>query len=283
MTRSAFTARMNGFRMLWILSIALCCGCAIAPAPGPAPLPAAEWNQDIDASLQIWRPTISGKLKVGSESVTGTNLGLRDELGFDRYEVLNSLNIKGYLDTNWFLDLNYVSYDQTGHSLLDHDVYYAGQMIPSGSTLSSSLDFSYLSLNLGRKLYSHRGLTYGVKAGLLGIKGESDIATESPPATLVGPFSSHDDWTLLMPAAGAFASYLTRQGFEFSGDVQGTFIKYRNSKAHYLDAEGRLAYYFADNIMAYLGYHYIYLDTSDDDIDFFTRLKGPTLGFTFRF
>lgn len=254
-----------------------------SPGPGPAPLPAAEWNHDFDVSVQLWRPTIGGKLKMGTSTTYGSNVGLRDQLGFDRYEYLESIYIKGHLDTNWFLDLNYVAYEQSGHNLLDHELHYNGQLIPSESDIWADMDFTYLSLNVGRKLYSHRGFTYGLKAGLFGARGETDISTVSPALAEVAPYHSKDDWTILMPAAGGYAAFLTRYGFEFSADAKGTFIKYEHSRAHYLDLEARVAYYFADNFMAYLGYHYSYLDCADDDIDFLTRLKGPTIGMTFRF
>lgn len=270
------------------LSIA---GCTVTPPASPAaspyPPPATAWNSDFDIGAQLWQAAVRGDVKSTAKGVPpgvpGSELDFDHELGLDRREMILDYHIKAFLNTDWHLNLDYLEYDESGQRVMDRDLYYSGQPILAGSSVSSNMNFTVLALAAGYKLYDFRGLRYGISGGMLGIDGDSKLNVTYPEGGEYAPASIKDRWNLITPTAGIFASFLSRKGIELSLDAGGTWFKYRDSGAKYMGVMGSVAYYPRDNFALYAGYRYSILHGRDDDVDFQVRLIGPTIGFWFKF
>ncbi len=221
-----------------------------------------------------WAPAFTANLRVDKNSVTGTELRVKDDLGvgdtgFPQVEVLGHFG-------NHRLSVLYTPVEFSGDARLARDIVFHGTAYLAHTQVSSNLRFHMIDAEYGYDLIRAENVLAGVSLALLArvkyIDGEAKLraAYAAQRATFQVPVP--------MIGAGLHIGILANL-LEVSGKAAG--IAYGGNALY--EAAGEIALTPLPFVGIHGGYRLIHLDVDEQNVRLKTDLTGPYLAVSIGF
>jgi outer membrane protein len=159
-------------------------------------LPAQGFEAGVRA--YYWFPSIDGNIKYSENSLNGTKLDLKDDLGFDdEYYPFGGIYL-GLGDHH--LSFSFYRADYNGRETLTQDINFGGDTFPAGDKIKSSLNYDVYDLTYQYDVLDLENVLAGFSLGLVARVEVFDFEAKIRSQTT--GLSAKEDYTAPLPMLG---------------------------------------------------------------------------------
>jgi len=236
-----------------------------------------SYGFDFGARGYYWHPDFSGDIRVDANSIIGTTINAKDDLGMDDegYPTLEFFFGQG----NHHLTLSYTKADHSGAHNINRDILFNGQNYPFGTFVESDLKFQMLDLEYQYDFINLENVLAGFSVGILAkakyIDGEARLHAAS-----LG-YDEKETFKVPVPMLG-LGMHLGLLADILEARVKGAGVTYSGST--FYDAQADLAFTPIPFVAIYGGYRIIKLKIDDvSNVSADIEFKGPYAGLAISF
>jgi opacity protein-like surface antigen len=229
----------------------------------------------IEFEGRYWVTDLQAETKVTSNSLIGTNIDLRDDLGIDN-EDFPEARLTWHTGPNSRIRFAYTQVAYDGSKSLEKIVNFNGVTYAAGTQVNSELAIDYFRLGWVWQFLNFAedkikiGPMIEAKAFLL------DISLDAPSI----PASESEDFMFGLPTIGGMLDFTLNEKLNLFAEASGLPSA---GYGHFFDAEAGVRYIPVDNFTVILGYRAINAQIEDDDNFGELRITGPFCSATVRF
>jgi len=236
-----------------------------------------SYGFDFGARGYYWRPDFSGDIRVDKDSIRGTTINAKDDLGMDDegYPTLEFF----FGQENHHLTLSYTKADHSGEKNISRDILFNGQTYAFGTFVESDLKFEMLDLEYQYDFFNLENVLVGFSVGILAkakyIDGEARLR-----AARLG-YDEKETFKVPVPMLG-LGMHLGLLADILEARVKGAGVTYPGST--FYDAQADLAFTPIPFVAIYGGYRIIKLKIDDvSNVSADIEFKGPYAGLSISF
>ncbi|MFN0058273.1 MAG: hypothetical protein ACKVX7_07425 [Planctomycetota bacterium] len=220
-----------------------------------------------------WRPQLDGDVRVGTSTITGTDIDVEDVLQLgDEETVLYGAELRYGA---FGIDASYFALSEDGTSLLQQTISFNGQTYSVGANLDSSVDLNLATAHLRWGWLGIGPLCVGAKLGANYLDVDTRLSDDLSGITVS---EARDE---VFPVVGGFATFdLGVLGDSLRViadlDVTGFGGEVKDTEGHFLDAIARVG--LQTSALSFgVGYRHldIALEQSDRNLETDVQLSGP--------
>jgi outer membrane protein len=234
-------------------------------------LPARGFEAGVRGSY--WFPSLDGDIRYDSNSLSGTKLDLKDDLGFDdEYYPFGEVFV-GLGDHH--LSFSFYRADYDGKETLNQDINFGGETFPAGDRIKSSLDYDVYDLTYQYDVLDLENVLAGFSLGLVGRVKVFDFEAKIRSET-TGQ-SEKEDYTVPVPMLG-LNFHLGILADILEARILATGMGYWDG--YMVDGQAELSFTPIPYVDIHAGYRtfFVNVDTNDLELDYNT--SGLSAGLT---
>jgi len=240
---------------------------------------AADANSRVSAGVDIWISTLAAEATVSSDSVTGTNVDLIDDLGLDDSVSPSALGLSVNLPFLPELNLSYLALDGQATKTITKPFVVNGATYGAGDNVTSSYDFTEYEANFGFGIIKRETLSLSF---LLGAK-YFEIQTAIKDNTTGVSFDQTVNFGI--PVVGMKAEVGLPAKFKIGAGARGMTLDTGDVNATVLNLDGAVHFDMNKFVRLSIGYRYELIDCEmakeKDSVDI--NFAGPFAGITASF
>ena len=238
-------------------------------------LPAQGFEAGVRA--YYWFPSLDGHIKYSDNSLEGTKLNLKDDLGFDNeYYPFGGIFL-GLGDHHLSFSFYRANYD--GREILTQDINFGGDTFTAGDRIKSSLDYDVYDFTYQYDVLDLENILAGFSLGLVArvevFDLEAKIKDETNPS-----LSAKENYTAPVPMLG-LNLHLGILADILEARVLATGMSYWDG--YLVDAQAELSFTPIPYVDITAGYRtfWVDVDTNDLELDYNTSglYAGISVGF----
>ncbi|MCQ9205274.1 MAG: hypothetical protein NG737_03055 [Omnitrophica bacterium] len=231
----------------------------------------------IEIQGYYWLTDLTSKVKVTSNSIIGTDINFKDDLGIQDDD-FGDIRLMWNLTSKSQLRLAYTEIDYNGSENIIRNIVFDGQTYTIGARVDTGLDIKYLRLGWIQQLI-------GVDAGsanttldlLFEVKGFLIDASLGVPSLGI---SESEKFIGAIPALGIIFNSKLHKSVNIFAELSGLYI---GDYGYIFDAEAGIEIIPRDNFSILAGYRILSLKIENDSDYAEIEIIGPFFGATFRF
>ena len=223
-----------------------------------------------------WVPNLNAKLRVNTDSVTGTEINVKDTLGISDK---STYNVEAFVGTkNHHVSLMYTPLDYSATQNLSSSVVFNGRTYAATTSVESKLRMSMFDLQYQYDLLNFENILAGFSIGLIGqvkyLEGEAKLNS-----SLTG--EQKQSFTVPIPMVGVGA-HIGLIANILEARAKATGIGYSGN--YFVDASADISVTPFPFVDIHAGYRYLKLKIDNvsnvySDMDFYGPFIGLTIGF----
>ncbi len=228
----------------------------------------------LELEAYSWFMTPEGKAQVGYQGIEGTEVDLKDDLGYDQTE--NLLGAGVIIGQNHQLGLDFFRVDISAENIVERNITFSDLTFPFRTHVDSKLDASMI-----RGFYRFKLGPDTLNGGFLLGAQYVDVTAEAS-ASYIG--SASESVKAGMPVVGLFAESRPMPFINLRGVITGSTWKWEDVEASFVDVNLGAMFVIPPGITAGAGYRYLNIDGSDkgNKVDVDLDLSGPIVFVGFR-
>jgi hypothetical protein len=235
---------------------------------------AAANAQMLEIGARYWQMTPSGVASVGADGIEGTEIDLKDDLGYGSKE--NVLGFDASFGSGIQIAVSYLALDLSARNRIDRTIRFGDTLYRARADVSSAIEADLL-----RAAYRYQRGSYGFSGGfLLGVQLVELNATAS--ARGFGEASESADATL--PVIGALVRIDPSELVRIDLVIAGGAWDFDRTRIAFWDGEANVRINLHPLFVG-IGYRRVSIDGEDSDIplDADVTFQGPQVigGFAF--
>ena len=223
-----------------------------------------------------WFPSLDGDIKYSDNSLTGTKLDLKDDLGFDDESYPFGGIFLGVGDHH--LSFSFYRAEYEGKETLTQDINFGGQTFPVGDKIKSTLDYDVYDFTYQYDVLDLENFLAGFSLGLVARVEVYDVEAKIRSETT--SLSEKEDYTAPVPMLG-LNLHLGILADILEARVLATGMGYWDG--YMVDAQAELSFTPIPYVDITAGYRtfWVDVDTNDLKLDYNTSgvYAGVSVGF----
>ena len=223
-----------------------------------------------------WFPSLDGDIKYSDNSLTGTKLNLKDDLGFDDEYYPFGVVFLGLGDHH--LSFSYYRANYDGKETLDQDINFGGDTFPAGDRIKSSLDYDVYDLTYQYDALDLENVLAGFSLGLVARVEVFDLEAEIKSETT--GLRQKEDYTAPVPMLG-LNLHLGILADILEARVLATGMGYWDG--YMVDAQAELSFTPIPYVDISAGYRTFWVDVDANDLKLNYNTSGPYAGISLVF
>ena len=223
-----------------------------------------------------WFPSLDGDIKYSDNSLTGTKLNLKDDLGFDDEYYPFGVVFLGLGDHH--LSFSYYRANYDGKETLDQDINFGGDTFPAGDRIKSSLDYDVYDLTYQYDALDLENVLAGFSLGLVARVEVFDLEAKIKSETT--GLRQKEDYTAPVPMLG-LNLHLGILADILEARVLATGIGYWDG--YMVDAQAELSFTPIPYVDISAGYRTFWVDVDANDLKLNYNTSGPYAGISLVF
>jgi outer membrane protein len=223
-----------------------------------------------------WFPSLDGNIKYSDNSIQGTKLDLKDDLGFDdEYYPFGGIFL-GLGDHH--LSFSFYRADYDGRETLTQDINFGGEIFPAGHRIKSSLDYDVYDFTYQYDVLNLENVLAGFSLGLVGRVEVFDLEAEIRDET--SGQSQKEDYTAPVPMLG-LNFHLGILADILEARILATGMGYWDG--YMVDAQAELLFTPIPYVDISAGYRTFWVDVDTNDLELNYNTSGVYAGITVGF
>ena len=228
------------------------------------------------ARAYYWFPSIDGHIEYSKNSLSGTKLDLKDDLGFDD----ESYPFGGvFLGVgNHHLSFSFYRANYEGKKTLSQDINFGGQTFPANDKIKSTLDYDVYDLTYQYDVLDLENFLAGFSLGLVARVEVYDVEAKIRSETT--SLSEKEDYTAPVPMLG-LNFHLGILADILEARVFATGMGYWDG--YMVDAQAELTLTPIPYVDISAGYRTFWVDVNTNDLKLKYDTSGPYVGLSVGF
>ena len=237
-------------------------------------LPAHGFEAGVRA--YYWFPSLDGHIKYSDNSLQGTKLDLKDDLGFDNeYYPFGGIFL-GLGDHH--LSFSFYRANYEGKETLTQNINFGGQTFPAGDKIKSTLDYDVYDFTYQYDVLDLENFLAGFSLGLVARVEVFDLEAKIRSETT--SLSEKEDYTAPVPMLG-LNLHLGILADILEARVFATGMSYWDG--YLVDAQAELSFTPIPFVDITAGYRTFWVDVDTNDLKLDYNTSGPYAGISVGF
>jgi outer membrane protein len=228
------------------------------------------------ARAYYWFPSIDGHIEYSKNSLSGTKLDLKDDLGFDNESYPFGGVFLGLGDHH--LSFSFYRANYEGKELLTQNINFGGQTFPVGDKIKSTLDYDVYDLTYQYDVLDLENFMAGFSLGLVARVEVYDVEAKIRSETT--SLSEKEDYTAPVPMLG-LNFHLGILADILEARVFATGMGYWDG--YLVDAQAELSFTPIPYVDITAGYRTFWVDVDANDLKLKYDTSGPYVGLSVGF
>jgi hypothetical protein len=218
-----------------------------------------------------WFPTLSSDLKVDNGNLSGTNINVVRDLGFDEKKPFPAGQVILRLADRHKLRLDYLSFAYSGDAVATSEIVFHGATYPQNSRLKTNLDLSSIRAGYEVDLSRNENGYFSFRVGADFMKANATIDATG--------MSNNASASAVAPVAGLAARFFLIPRVSLNADVSGEWY----DKSSVFDGAVYADLNIIRNLGVTVGWRTLSININVEGKMSDTRWSGAFAGLAFRF
>lgn len=263
------TTTFSPSRVLAIIALAILAVLAF-------PTPAHALGDLVGVEAAIWPQTLSGNASIDDNSLPGTTIDFKRDLGLDNKDTSPQGRVWFRLGRS-YLSFDYTGASRTGDGVLTRNVNFNGTTYGVAETIRSNYDLNILDAQYRFDFVKLKVVDFGIGVGLNVAQVKMDLNGSVSGVTTF-------DENVPYPTVNAALVVKPLPGFHIRAEANGLSINVGGNKVQILDARLQLEYYFLHAFGVLGGYRsYRFAVDANDFGHVENTFSGPYIGLGVKF